>query len=160
MRALHQQPVRRGRNEKLRVTSRDMRAGASAMLPWLGLSLLLLIADQFSKLMVLGYYRLGDSTTGHQLLQPGAGAQRRRGLFVPGRRLRLAALVLQRDRHRCGRVHPLDAQVAPGPAPVRICHVLHTGGRRRQRDRPPVHTATWSIFYSFTMPAGISPLST
>ena len=33
------------------------------MLPWLGLSLLILIADQFSKLMVLGYYRLGDSTT-------------------------------------------------------------------------------------------------
>ncbi len=33
------------------------------MLPWLGLSLVILIADQFSKLMVLGYYRLGDSTT-------------------------------------------------------------------------------------------------
>lgn len=33
------------------------------MLPWLGLALVILIADQFSKLMVLGYYRLGDSTT-------------------------------------------------------------------------------------------------
>ena len=33
------------------------------MLPWLGLSLVILIADQFSKMMVLGYYRLGDSTT-------------------------------------------------------------------------------------------------
>jgi signal peptidase II len=31
------------------------------MLPWLGLSLLILIADQFSKIMVLGYFRLGDS---------------------------------------------------------------------------------------------------
>ena len=31
------------------------------MLPWLGLSLLLLIADQFTKVMVLGYFRLGDS---------------------------------------------------------------------------------------------------
>jgi signal peptidase II len=32
------------------------------MLPWLGLALLILIADQFTKVMVLGYYRLGDST--------------------------------------------------------------------------------------------------
>ncbi len=31
------------------------------MLPWLGLSLLILIADQFTKIMVLGYFRLGDS---------------------------------------------------------------------------------------------------
>lgn len=35
--------------------------GVGAMLPWLGLSLLLLIADQFTKVMVLGYFRLGDS---------------------------------------------------------------------------------------------------
>ena len=33
------------------------------MLPWLGLSLVILIADQISKLMVVGNYRLGDSTT-------------------------------------------------------------------------------------------------
>jgi len=45
------------------VTTRGVRTGASGMLPWLGLSLVILIADQFSKLMVLGYYRLGDSTT-------------------------------------------------------------------------------------------------
>jgi len=31
------------------------------MLPWLGLALLILIADQFTKIMVLGYFRLGDS---------------------------------------------------------------------------------------------------
>ncbi len=31
------------------------------MVPWLGLSLLILIADQFTKVMVLGYFRLGDS---------------------------------------------------------------------------------------------------
>ena len=31
------------------------------MLPWLGLSLLILIVDQFTKIMVLGYFRLGDS---------------------------------------------------------------------------------------------------
>jgi signal peptidase II len=33
-----------------------------AMLPWLGLALLLLIADQFTKVLILGYYRLGDAT--------------------------------------------------------------------------------------------------
>jgi signal peptidase II len=32
------------------------------MLPWLGLALILLIADQFTKVLILGYYRLGDST--------------------------------------------------------------------------------------------------
>lgn len=40
---------------------RNPRRGAGDMLPWLGLSLLLLIADQFTKVMVLGYFRLGDS---------------------------------------------------------------------------------------------------
>lgn len=35
---------------------------AGGMLPWLGLALLLLIADQFTKVLILGYYRLGDST--------------------------------------------------------------------------------------------------
>ncbi len=37
------------------------RAG-SGMLPWLALALLVLIADQFTKVLILGYYRLGDST--------------------------------------------------------------------------------------------------
>jgi signal peptidase II len=32
------------------------------MLPWLGLALIVLIADQFTKVLILGYYRLGDST--------------------------------------------------------------------------------------------------
>jgi signal peptidase II len=32
------------------------------LLPWLGLALLLLIADQFTKVLILGYYRLGDAT--------------------------------------------------------------------------------------------------
>lgn len=32
------------------------------MLPWLGLALILLIADQLTKVMILGYYRLGDTT--------------------------------------------------------------------------------------------------
>jgi len=41
-----------------------MARGASAggWLPWLGLSLAIFIADQFTKVLILGYYRLGDST--------------------------------------------------------------------------------------------------
>jgi signal peptidase II len=31
-------------------------------LPWLGLSLAVFIADQFTKVLILGYYSLGDST--------------------------------------------------------------------------------------------------
>ncbi|HEX2544105.1 MAG TPA: signal peptidase II [Ramlibacter sp.] len=36
---------------------------SGSMLPWLGLALILLIADQFTKVLILGYYKLGDSTT-------------------------------------------------------------------------------------------------
>jgi signal peptidase II len=35
---------------------------STTLLPWLGLALILLIADQFTKVLILGYYRLGDST--------------------------------------------------------------------------------------------------
>ena len=35
---------------------------AGSLLLWLGLALLLLIADQFTKVLILGYYRLGDAT--------------------------------------------------------------------------------------------------
>jgi len=37
-------------------------SGAGSMLPWLGLALIVLIADQFTKILILGYYQLGDST--------------------------------------------------------------------------------------------------
>ncbi|GAB1385972.1 signal peptidase II [Melaminivora sp.] len=40
-------------------------AGSSArapMWPWLGWALVLLLADQFTKTLILGYYRLGDAT--------------------------------------------------------------------------------------------------
>ena len=36
-------------------------AGGS-LLAWLGWAMLLLIADQFTKVLILGYYQLGDST--------------------------------------------------------------------------------------------------
>jgi len=37
-------------------------APATGWLQWLGLSLAIFIADQLTKVMILGYYRLGDST--------------------------------------------------------------------------------------------------
>lgn len=38
------------------------RASPTGMLLWLGLALVLLLADQFTKVLILGYYQLGDST--------------------------------------------------------------------------------------------------
>ncbi len=38
------------------------RKSAGSWLPWLGLSLVIFIADQFTKVLILGYYQLGDST--------------------------------------------------------------------------------------------------
>ncbi len=35
---------------------------APSLLPWLGLALIILIADQFTKVLIMGYYQLGDST--------------------------------------------------------------------------------------------------
>jgi signal peptidase II len=37
-------------------------APAGSWLPWLALSLAIFIADQFTKVLILGYYQLGDST--------------------------------------------------------------------------------------------------
>ncbi len=43
--------------------ARGKGGGASGgMLPWLGLALLIFIADQFTKTLILGFYRLGDAT--------------------------------------------------------------------------------------------------
>ena len=36
--------------------------GGSGVLQWLGLAFIILLADQFTKVLILGYYRLGDST--------------------------------------------------------------------------------------------------
>jgi signal peptidase II len=35
---------------------------SGALLPWLGLALLIILADQFTKVLILGYYKLGDAT--------------------------------------------------------------------------------------------------
>ena len=36
--------------------------GSRGMLPWLGLAFILLLADQFTKVLIVGHYQLGDST--------------------------------------------------------------------------------------------------
>ncbi|WP_048439097.1 signal peptidase II [Caenimonas sp. SL110] len=38
------------------------RNAPGSWLPWLALSLVVFIADQFTKVLILGYYQLGDST--------------------------------------------------------------------------------------------------
>jgi signal peptidase II len=38
------------------------RLVSEGILPWLGLALILLIVDQFTKVLILGQYKLGDST--------------------------------------------------------------------------------------------------
>jgi signal peptidase II len=38
------------------------KSGAGGMLQWLGLAFALLIADQFTKVLIVGFYQLGDST--------------------------------------------------------------------------------------------------
>lgn len=43
------------------MAARGTTAG-SGMLPWVGLALILLIADQITKTLILGAYRLGDAT--------------------------------------------------------------------------------------------------
>ena len=38
------------------------KSSGSSIWPWLGLALIIFIADQFTKTLILGYYKLGDST--------------------------------------------------------------------------------------------------
>jgi signal peptidase II len=42
--------------------ARKSFSGASSMLQWLGLSFIVVLADQFTKVLVVGYFQLGDST--------------------------------------------------------------------------------------------------
>jgi signal peptidase II len=37
-------------------------AGSGSMLPWIGLALIVLILDQFTKILILGYYQFGQTT--------------------------------------------------------------------------------------------------
>jgi len=40
-----------------------MRSSNGGMVPWLALAMIILIADQFTKVLIVGYYKLGDVTT-------------------------------------------------------------------------------------------------
>ena len=42
--------------------ARPSKGNGSAMLPWLGLALIILIIDQFTKVLVIGTMQLGDSS--------------------------------------------------------------------------------------------------
>ena len=38
-------------------------SGGSSLLPWLGIALIVIVADQFTKTLVIGWFELGDSRT-------------------------------------------------------------------------------------------------
>jgi signal peptidase II len=38
------------------------KSSGSGMLQWLGLAFIILLVDQFTKVLIVGYYHLGDST--------------------------------------------------------------------------------------------------
>jgi len=42
--------------------ARSGKGGNAGMLHWLGLAFAILLIDQFTKVLILGYYRLGDTT--------------------------------------------------------------------------------------------------
>ena len=42
--------------------ARKPTRSSSGVVQWLGLALVLLMADQFTKILIVGYYQLGDST--------------------------------------------------------------------------------------------------
>ncbi len=42
--------------------ARGGKSGGGGMLHWLGLAFVIILADQFTKVLVVGYYHLGDST--------------------------------------------------------------------------------------------------
>ena len=38
------------------------KAAGTSLLPWLGLAAILILIDQFTKVLIVGYYQLGDAT--------------------------------------------------------------------------------------------------
>jgi signal peptidase II len=60
---LHQQPVWRGRSPRVCLMARTFgKSSGAGMLQWLGLAFIILLVDQFTKVLIVGYYHLGDST--------------------------------------------------------------------------------------------------
>ena len=46
-----------------RSPSSSLSSSRASMWPWLAWAVLILVADQFTKTLILGYYKLGDATT-------------------------------------------------------------------------------------------------
>lgn len=44
-------------------SSSSLSSSRASMWPWLAWAVLILVADQFTKTLILGYYKLGDATT-------------------------------------------------------------------------------------------------
>ena len=42
--------------------ARSAKTGSGGMLQWLGLAFIIILVDQFTKVLIVGYYHLGDST--------------------------------------------------------------------------------------------------
>ena len=42
--------------------ARGFKSSSGSMLQWIGLAFIILIVDQFTKVLIVGYYQLGDST--------------------------------------------------------------------------------------------------
>jgi signal peptidase II len=45
-----------------RANTLTVGGSSGSMLPWLGVALIVLIPDQFTKVLILGYYKYGDAT--------------------------------------------------------------------------------------------------
>jgi signal peptidase II len=44
------------------MAKKSTRSSSGSMLVWLGLATIILIADQFTKILIVGFYQLGDAT--------------------------------------------------------------------------------------------------
>ncbi len=60
------------------------KRGPIGLAHWLALASLIVLADQFTKVLVIGYYGLGEGQVCNRFFQPGAGAQQRRGFLFSG----------------------------------------------------------------------------
>jgi signal peptidase II len=53
------------------------------MLQWLGLAFIIILVDQFTKVLILGYYHLGDSTYVTSFFNVVRAHNRGSGILVP-----------------------------------------------------------------------------
>ena len=148
LRALHQQPLRRGRNAQGGLMRGTRPRQARACGPGWAWRCVIVLVDQVTKTLIVGYSS-SATAAGDALLQHRAGPQHRRGVLVPGRGVGLAALVLRRPGRGGRRLHRLDAEAPRGQTLFCLGARADPGRRARQRDRPAACTATWSTSSDF-----------